>query len=170
MIQRAAVVVAFALSASATAFAEEPTVEVNAEVVLASNEGNTIDPPQLAKLKRELEEAGARFTSLKRLSEEQVAVKKSHPASVKLPDGRSAALSLKEIKDGVATIDVQVPRKSGPPLTATYTASKHGSLTLPAGPFGKGTLVIKLSPPEHSRPRRMFGPALRPSVRPTRGW
>ena len=35
----------------ATAWADEPKVEVVAEAVHASNTGNTIDPPSLAKLK-----------------------------------------------------------------------------------------------------------------------
>lgn len=156
---------ALLLLTGATAFADEPKVEVNSEVVLASNEGNTIDPPQLAQLKGELDKAGAKFTSLKRISHEKVTVQKGKPAAVKLPDGRAAQLSLREIKDGVATIDVSVPQPSGAPLTATYTPSKKGSLTLPAGQFGNGTLVIRLSPPDAAQPRRLISPALRPGVK-----
>lgn len=153
-----AAALAVALLFTGSARADEPRVEVLTEVVLVSNEGTAVDPPKLARLKDELAAQGKKFSSLKRLSEKKVAVQKGKPADVALPDGRTATLKLVDIKDGAASITVTVPQKKAgaQPLTATYQAGPN-PLTVYAGEFQNGKLLLILSPPESGKPRTAAG-------------
>lgn len=152
-----------AFAAAAPAQAEEGKVEVVSEVVLASNEGTTIDPPKLAKLRDELAKMGVTFSSFRRLSESKVTVEKSKPARVNLPDGRAATLKLLELKDGVATVNVTVPRK-GSAKNLVDARYQLGRSPVTIGPIDhdKGKLILILSPPDRVQPRRADIPVLRP--------
>lgn len=161
----AVVVAVCAVCVGAQARADEPKVEVLAEVVLLSNEGTAIDPPKLATLKKELERAGANFTSLKRLSDHKVSIEQNKPAEVKLPDGRAASLRMVSMKDGVASIRVVVPsqKDATKPLVETTYQTGRSSLTVPAGDYASGKLVLVLSPPGGARPRRIPPAVSRPA-------
>lgn len=160
----AAVLGVCAVLAGLQARADEPKVAVLAEVILLSNEGDTIDPPRLATLKKELERAGAKFTSVKRLSDQKVSVEQNKPAEVKLPDGRAASLKMVGMKDGVASVSVTVPsqKDAKKPLVETTYQTGRSSLTVPAGDYANGKLVLLLSPPEGAKPRRIPSNLSRP--------
>jgi hypothetical protein len=144
----AGVALACALLA-ATAKADETKVDIVAEVVHASPRGNTVDPPQLEKMKNELAQKGLRFTSLKRLSQKTVAVQKGKAEEVGLPDGRRATLSLIQLKDDAATVKVTVAQRNKPQplLETTYRLARDKSTFIHCGAYKDGELFLVLSPP-----------------------
>jgi hypothetical protein len=119
----------------------EDAVAVRAEVVHASNQGNAIDPPELAKMKDTFSKSGFSFTSYKRLSEQRLSLKKGAPQSVSLPNGKKATLKLESIEAGTARIGVEAP-----PVKTTLSLGKHGSLFQQVGQHQGGHLILVLSP------------------------
>jgi hypothetical protein len=130
----------------AVAMADEPKVEVMAEVVLASTEGNVIDPPSLAAMKEKFAQK-AKYTSFKRLSQEKIAVSAKAGASVKLPNQKIATFKLEELKEGSAKVRVSVP-----PISTLYTVGREGSLYQAAGKHSGGDLWLVLSAVERAKP------------------
>ncbi|HYX92568.1 MAG TPA: hypothetical protein VE782_13480 [Myxococcaceae bacterium] len=133
----------------AVALADEPKVEILAEVVHASQQGNVIDPPQLVKMKDDLAQKGLRFTSLRRLSQKKAIVRRDRAEEVGLPDGRNASLRLAQLKDDAATVKVTVPQQHSPRplLEATYRLARQKSTFIHCGPYNNGELFLVLSPP-----------------------
>ncbi len=131
-----------ALGAGA-AFAQvvEPKVEVMADVVYASNEGNRIDPVSLKAMKEEFDSAKIFFTSYVRLLSQKVALAQSKPVDVKLPNTKSVSLTMIELKDGTATVKVK-----GPGAEATVQLGRSGSVYQRVGAHEKGQLILALSP------------------------
>jgi hypothetical protein len=117
--------------------ADEAKVDILAEVVHASSQGNTVDPPQLEKMKNELAQKGLRFTSLKRLSQKSVALHTGKPGEVGLPDGRNATLALTQLKDDAATVKVTVAQRNKPQplLEATYRLARDKSTFIHCGAY-----------------------------------
>lgn len=141
---RTAAAAAFAvlLVAAPAAWAEGP-VKVRAEVVLASSKGQEVQPPELERMRATFQKQGFGFTSFKRLSEETLSVEDKKPAEVRLPNGVNARLSLVSLKDGVATLRVQVPRLS----ETDVELGRAGSVYQLAGDHVGGKLVLVLSQP-----------------------
>jgi hypothetical protein len=133
----------------AGARADEAKVDVVAEVVHASPQGNAVDPPQLEKMKNELAGKGLRFGSLKRLSQNKLAVHAKKPQEIGLPDGRKATLTLMQIKDDAATVKVTVAQRNKPQplLEATYRLARDKSTYIHCGAYKDGELFLVLSPP-----------------------
>ena len=124
----------------ATAWADEPKVEVVAEAVHASNTGNTIDPPSLAKLKL------GKFTNVRRLSEQKLTVEPGKPAEFKMPDGKTVTVKLVGVTNGVANFNVSVPTRAGKSAEVKYEAGKN-PLTIATSEYQGGVLFLVLSPP-----------------------
>jgi hypothetical protein len=146
------------LVASVAASASEPKVRVTAEVILASNQGNTIDPPALARMKDQFSQKGFAFTSYRRLSSEKLALRHK-PVELKLPNHRTATLRLDEMKSGTATVRVEISDLS----STTLTMGREGSLFQHAGDHDGGQLILVLSPDHGGQPRRIAIGALRPA-------
>ena len=125
---------------AAPAFAEEAKVAVQVEVVLASLNGNTIDPPTL-KAMQEAMSKKVKYGSLKRQSNEKVDLLLGKAHAVKVPNGTEATLMLEKMEKDVATVRV----KAGATDT-TYTPGKKGSLYVPGGKQGEDDLWLVLSP------------------------
>jgi len=137
------------LLTSFATFAAEPKVRVTAEVILASNQGNTIDPPGLVRMKNQFSQKGFAFSSYRRLSSEKlVLVRKG--VEIKLPNLRTATLRLEDMKGGTATVKVEI---SGLAST-TLTLGREGSLFQHAGDHEGGQLILVLSPDRGTQPRR----------------
>jgi hypothetical protein len=132
------------LVATPAAWAQAPKVEVMADVVLASNKDATIDPPALAKMKDKFAAAGFSFTSYRRLSSQKLAVLKEPPAQLDLPNQRKVELRLQELKDGTATVKLEIPKL----IQTTVSLGKEGSVFQHAGPHDGGQLFLVLSPPK----------------------
>lgn len=137
---------------SMSALAAEPKVRVTAEVILASNKGNAIDPPTLARMKDQFSEKGFAFTSFRRLSSEKLSLRRK-PVEVKLPNRRTATLRLDDIKAGTATVQVDISHLA----STTLTLGREGSLFQHAGEFEGGQLILVLSPDEAAQPRHVAG-------------
>ncbi|HZH03381.1 MAG TPA: hypothetical protein VEY30_06320, partial [Myxococcaceae bacterium] len=97
------------LCAARPVLADEAPVEVMVEVVLASNQDAVVEPASLSAMKAQFAEAGFNFTSYRRLSSRKVSIAQSHEATVDLPNQKRASLRLKALKEGTASIQVEIP-------------------------------------------------------------
>jgi DNA-directed RNA polymerase subunit K/omega len=119
--------------------AEVKTVDVQAELVLASTQGDKIDPPALKAMQEKL--AGKiRYTSLTRLELTKVAVTRAPPSTLKLPNAKVVTFTLNEVKEGIAKITVELP-----PAKTQLTLGREGSVYHPAGKHQGGDLWLVLS-------------------------
>jgi hypothetical protein len=141
----------------ALALADDPKVDVMADVILASNDGTTMDPPSLAKMKDEFDSAGIKFTSFKRLSTQKLTVTKQ-PSELKLPNKKIATLKLEGIKEGTATIRVKGVAES------TIQLGRSGNVSQPVGAHQGGQLILMLAPVDASAKPRRSGPLSHPAT------
>ncbi len=123
--------------------AQEQTVKVQVEVVLASSKGDVVDPPELAQMKETFRKQNFNFTSFKRLSLETVEVGAQKSTEVRLPNGVNASLKLMALKEGIATVHVEIPRQSA----VDVELGRQGSVYQKAGRHVGGELILVLSPP-----------------------
>ena len=138
-----AVLLGLSLFGATAGLAEEPKVEVIAAEVHASDEGTTVDPPLVA-MKDAFHQAGLNYHSFRQLSRQRLTLRKGTAAELKLANGQSASLSLKDVKGGTAHIDVSLP-----PVKTTYALGREGSVFIQAGPHSGGMLILVLSPVQH---------------------
>lgn len=123
--------------------AQEQKVQLQVEVVLASNKGDTVDPPDLAKMKETFRKQNFSFTSFKRLSLETLEVDAQKPTEVRLPNGVNASLKLLNLKEGIATVRVDIPKLSA----MDVELGRQSSVYQKAGKHVGGELILVLSPP-----------------------
>jgi hypothetical protein len=133
--------VALACALPSAAFAAEQ-VEVLAEVVLASNQGEAIDPPELAKMKDVFSRSGFSFTSYKRLWTDKLTLKLKQAVEVKLPNQKTATLKLEAIENGSAKVQIEIKKL----VSTTLRLGREGSLFQQAGDHQGGKLILVLSP------------------------
>jgi len=127
----------------ALALAQDEKVPVQVEVVLASNKGSEVQPPELGKMKATFQKQNFSFTSFKRLSLETLQVTAAKASEVRLPNGVNASLQLLKFEKGTATVRVDVPQ-----LTATdVELGRQGSIYQLAGDHVGGKLILVLSQP-----------------------
>jgi hypothetical protein len=127
----------------AGAHAQAQTVKVQVEVVLASNKGDAVEPPELEKMKELFRKQNFSFTSFRRLSIDTVTVEAQKPTELRLPNGVNASLRLLAFKDGTATVHVDIPRQSA----MDVELGRQGSVYQKAGRHVGGELILVLSPP-----------------------
>ncbi|MCP3139642.1 hypothetical protein [Pyxidicoccus xibeiensis] len=125
------------------ASAQDPKVQVQVEVVLASMKGGDVDPPELEKMKEQFQKQNFNFTSFKRLSLQVLEVTGAKATEVKLPSGTNASLKLLGLKDGIATVQVAIPRQP----TLDVELGRQGAVYQKAGKYVGGELILVLSPP-----------------------
>jgi hypothetical protein len=125
------------------AHAQGQKVKVQVEVVLVSNKGDTVDPPELAQMKETFRKQNFNFSSFKRLSLETVEVSADKSTEVRLPNGVNASLKLMAFKEDVATVHVEIPRQSA----VDVELGRQGSVYQKAGKHVGGELILVLSPP-----------------------
>lgn len=124
----------------AAAVRAEDHVQVNADVVQMSNQGNSVDPA-LASMKSTFSKEGFAFSSYKRLSSQRLSLSSKSPTDLALPNGQRATLKLDGVKNGAATIAVRVGA-----VNTSYTLGKEGSVFINFGHQNGGELVLVLSP------------------------
>lgn len=159
---------AAALLAAGPALAEDK-VQVSAEVVYASNDGNVVDPG-LAQLKDDLARGGHKFSSVRSVSKQDVTLEKGKDAQVTMRGARSASMRLLELKQGAATVAVKINEKGKQLVEAKYTLARGKSTIVATPPEAGGVTMLILSPPGASaaKPRRALTPPPRPQVLPVR--
>lgn len=123
----------------ATVDAAEPSVPVKAGVVFASTAAGTVEPG-LEKMQAALA-TRVKYATMKWLSNRPL-VLGPKPASVELPNGKKAEVSVKRLDGDVATIRVKLA-----PAETEYTLGRDKSLYLQGGAFEGGDLWLVLSPP-----------------------
>ncbi len=139
------------------ALADDPVVQIRTQVVLASTQGSTVDPPDLDGMKKQFSQKGFAFTSYQRLSGDKIAIHKSKPVEITLPNQRSATLRLDEIKRGTAFVEVIISQlPSNVVISSTVlTLGREGSLFQHAGDYNGGQLFLVISPDDKVKPRRL---------------
>lgn len=137
------VVVLGLLLAPLVASAQDEKVKVQVEVVLASSKGTAVEPAELSAMKETFQKQNFNFTSFKRLSQETVEVGSKQATEVRLPNGVNATLRLLRLKEGIATVRVDIPRLSA----MDVELGRQGSVYQKAGKHVGGELILVLSPP-----------------------
>jgi hypothetical protein len=125
--------------ASLPAFAESH-VALLAEVIQASNEATGVDPG-LERMREQFAKSGISYKSYRRVSQEQLLLAAGKPAEVRLPNAKTATLTLLSVKGSLSQVSVSLP-----PLQTTYTLGREGSVYLQAGPHAGGVLILVLTP------------------------
>lgn len=129
---------------AASAAAAQEVVKVRADVVLAMKEGDTDDPPSLGAMKQKMQKSGlTAFTSLKRLSSQELGLALNKEQTLKLPNDRKATVKLEKLKEDSAHIRASVEKLFD---GIGYKLGREGSLFINAGGHQGGTLVLVLSP------------------------
>lgn len=126
-----------------SARAQDQKLKVQVEVVLVSQKGTEVDPPQLQKMKETFQKQNFNFTSFKRLSQQTIEVGNKEPAEVKLPNGVNASLRLLRLQGDTATLRVEVPQLSA----VDVELGREGSVYQRAGKHVGGELILVLSKP-----------------------
>lgn len=134
---RSALLAAAVLAVPALAAAPVPLL---VEVVQASNDGAGVDPG-LERMRDQFAKSGITYQSYRRLSRDAFQLTVGKPVEVKLPNARTATLTLVSVKGTEAQVSVSVP-----PLKTLYTLGREGSVYLQAGPHAGGVLILVLTP------------------------
>ena len=121
-----------------TALLAAAPVKVHVQVVHASNGAPHVDPG-LEKMRQGFEQAGLRFTTYRRLSEQTVSLTTGKPTDVALP-GKTATLTLQPGDHPRPQVAVTVP-----PLHTTVELGTDASAFLQAGAHENGQLVLVLT-------------------------
>ena len=131
---------------ASAAFADEETVPVKADVVLAlARDGGADDPPSISPMKSKMQKSGLSVSTLKRLSSQELSLSLGKESTLNLPNGRKATVKLEKLKDDTAHVKVSVEKLFE---GITYRLGREGSLFVSAGAHQNGTLVLVLSPAE----------------------
>lgn len=115
-------------------------VSLLAEVVQASNDGTGVDAG-LEKMREQFAKSGITYKSYRRVSHEQLQLSLGKAAEVRLPNAKTATLTLLSVKGTQSQVSVSLP-----PLQTTYTLGREGSVYLQAGPHANGVLILVLTP------------------------
>jgi hypothetical protein len=129
-----------AVALAASPVLAETAVALVVEVVRASNDGSGVDAG-LERMRDQFAKSGITYKSYRRLSQEHLLLSAGRPAEQKLPNGKTASLTLLEVKAGAAQVSVSVP-----PVQTVTTLGREGSVYLQAGPHAGGVLILVLSP------------------------
>jgi hypothetical protein len=124
----------------ATPALSQSHVSLAADVVQASNEGAGVDAG-LEKMRDQFAKSGIVYKSYRRLSHEQVQLLLQRAVEVRLPNAKTATLTLVSLKGSQSQVSVSLP-----PLQTTYTLGREGSVYLQAGPHANGVLILVLTP------------------------
>jgi hypothetical protein len=153
------VVLMCALGLAGAAWAEDAHVQIHADVVLMSNQGNDVDP-SLVIMKDTFTREGFSFHSFKRLSSQKVALSSQKATELALPNHKKAMLRVDSVHRGGANVSVKVGA-----VNTTYTLGQEGSVFINFGHQNGGELVLVLSPIGAKHPRRALE-----SARPFKGF
>lgn len=135
---------ALCLGLSGTAQAQEkagPEVKVKVETVLAKAGGEGVEKG-LEPMARAFKLGRLPYTSFKRLGATDLQIRKGTPAVLKLPNKRTATMTLRELKEGTARIGLKVTELT----ESDVTLGKEGSVYQIGGEHQDGMIVLVLSP------------------------
>lgn len=130
-----------ALLLSFAAFAAEPTVPVQADVVFASTAPGAVEP-SLTKMRDQMAPT-KKYLTMKRLDSKRLELLQAKMQAMPLPGGKQAELTLQSLKDNVATVKVKTPS-----VEAVHTVAREKSLYVPAGTDNGGDVWLVVSQPK----------------------
>jgi hypothetical protein len=133
-----------------SAHAEEAPVEVLSDVVLASNQGELVEPPSLGAMKSQFAEAGFVFSSYRRLSSQKLQLAQGREVGIDLPNGRRVALRLQGLKGGTASVQLDIPGA----VSTVVKLGREGSVFQHTGAYQGGQLFLVLSAPDGGKPSK----------------
>ena len=136
MIRLIVAVAAFSL----TAFAAEPSVTVQAEVVFASTAPGSVDP-SLSKMREQMAPK-VKYATMKKLDSKKLELVQNQMQTISLPNQKQAELTLQQLKENIATVKVKTPS-----VETVYTLAKDKTLSAPAGSNDGGDLWLVVSQP-----------------------
>lgn len=125
---------------AAVSFADEMSVEVQVEVVVASTDAGVV-APELNAMQAALRPKIA-YHSLKQVLQRRLRVG-TGAVSIQTPDGSGASLKLLSLSDNQATIQVVVS-----PTTSTVRLGKTGSVYVQGGVHEGSDIWVVLSRPK----------------------
>lgn len=120
--------------------AAESHVALSADVVQASNEATGVDAG-LEKMREQFAKSGIVYKSYRRLSHEALQLAQGKAVEVRLPNTKTATLTLLSLKGSQSEVSVSLP-----PVQTTYILGREGSVYLQAGPHATGVLILVLTP------------------------
>jgi hypothetical protein len=118
----------------------ENRVALSADVVQASNEGTGVDVG-LEKMREQFAKSGIVYKSYRRLSHAALQLAQGKAVEVRLPNTKTATLTLLSLKGSQSEVSVSLP-----PVQTTYILGREGSVYLQAGPHATGVLILVLTP------------------------
>lgn len=128
-------------SFSLWAFAAEPSVTVQADVIFASTAPGTVDP-SLTKM-RDAMAPKVKYLTMKKVDSKQLELVQNKMQAVSLPNQKQAELTLQQLEKNVATVKVKTPS-----VETVYTLAKDKTLSAPAGANEGGDLWLVVSQPK----------------------
>ena len=132
----------FAVLVCLTAFAAEPSVTVQADVVFASTAPGIVDP-SLTKM-RDAMAPKVKYLTMKKVDSKKLDLVQNRAQTIALPNQKTAELTLQQVnKDNVATVKVKTPS-----VEAVYSLAKDKTLSAPAGANDGGDLWLVVSQPK----------------------
>lgn len=126
---------------SGAAFAADPQVTVQADVIYASTKEGTVDP-SLEKMRDALA-TKVKYRTMKKLDGKKLELKLARTEHLTLANNKTAEITLQDVKDNVATLKLRVP-----PTEAVYSLAREKSLSMPAGAHDGGDLWLVVSQPK----------------------
>ena len=130
-----------ALVLSCTAFAADPSVTVQADVVFASTAPGTVEPA-LVKM-RDAMAPKVKYLTMKKVDSKKLELVQNKVQVISLPNQKQAELTLQQVKENVATVKVKTPS-----VEAVYSLAKDKTLSAPAGANDGGDLWLVVSQPK----------------------
>ncbi|MDP2274038.1 MAG: hypothetical protein Q8N23_35790 [Archangium sp.] len=132
----------FAVLVSLAAFAAEPSVTVQADVVFASTAPGSVDP-SLTKM-RDAMAPKVKYLTMKKVDSKKLDLVQNRAQTIALPNQKTAELTLQQVNDdNVATVKVKTPS-----VEAVYSLAKDKTLSAPAGANDGGDLWLVVSQPK----------------------
>lgn len=133
--------VAAVLTFGAVAFAADPEVPVQADVVFASTAPGTVEP-SLVKM-RDAMASKVKYLTLRKVESRTLSLAKDKSQSLQLPNKKTAELLLTTVQNNVATVKVKVP-----PTEAVYQLAREKVLYVQGGEHEGGQVWLLLSQPK----------------------
>ena len=130
-----------AVLVSFTAFAAEPSVPVQADVVFASTAAGTVEPA-LTKMRDQMAPT-KKYLTMKKLDSKKLELGQNKMQALTLPGQKQAELTLQALKENVATVKVRTPS-----VETVYSLGRDKSLYVPAGTNDGGDLWLVVSQPK----------------------
>lgn len=136
-------VLAILFAAPAASAAPPGSVTVDVGVVIASNEGNSIDPG-LAGLRAKLQSM-FNYTSYKMLDRKRHTYPVGETAVFKLPGGRSMRVTPVPAPPKKVRLDVRIAEDGRNVLTTTLGLSRGGMVLVGGPPYQSGVMILLIS-------------------------